>query len=698
MIFNFEAGDFLLHPKYGLGRFLGIEFITLQSSGYEFAKLEYANSTYIYVPIFNLDILKFHTSRDKAIDDNLEVEAIGASKVLKKKEKLKEDIHKVAVELAKIRAARKLMKVDKFTKPKNYEDFEKGFEFDLTVSQVDAQEDILNDLAKSEPMDRLICADVGFGKTELALRAAFIVSNSGRQVLLIAPTTILAQQHYDLCIERFKDFDIKCALNSRFNKGDLADWLEGKVDILVTTISNKGVDNLRTHNIGLVILDEEQHFGAKIKEQLRNIGHFLQLSATPIPRTLNLSLSGIKDISILDIPPFKRKETSVEVIFDSQIDDAGKFNLEQIVRKELDADGRVFLVAPRVNYIEGIEKQVAKFNKPVDYVVIHGKLPAEKIKQGMSDFKSGKKPLLIGTNIIESGLNIEHANLMVIFQSHMFGISQLYQLRGRVGRLDKAGKVYLLSPDNLKDMAIERLQSIAEHTYLGANFSMAQHDLSMRGGGSVLGTNQSGKDYGFGMEMYYHMLATELKALNDEDAQDDFADFYMQFDGFDKAFIPSEFIAEEKVRLDFYKKFSKVLNQKELDKVKNQLESFLEPGQKLPVAVENFCNLIKMKYLSKQYSINYSKFYKDAQQPIKRLMKKADSYLLVLDKSHDSKILHKYVLEAIDSVLKKHNISENIKFSIDSVHHSKPGDYKIEFKGPVLSVLEKLASLQILPL
>lgn len=619
--FVFEHGDYILHPKYGVGRFHGMEFINLPFNSGDFAKIEYQNATYIYVPVFNLNMLKFHSAKDSAT----QIEAIGHSKVLKRRVKLKGEILKIAHELAKVAALRKTMQVDAYDMPDNYAFFDKEFGFELTASQKKAELEIIADLhdttrqieakimPKIIPMDRLICADVGFGKTELALRAAFIAMMNCKKVLFIVPTTILAQQHYELCVERFAKFPIKCGLNSRIHNKDLASWHSGKIDILISTASNVGIKNLLTDNIGLVILDEEQHFGVKFKEQLRTLGHFLQISATPIPRTLNLALANIKDISTLDLPPFKKKDADIKIIFED--DEHDKFDLQSILSQEIAQNGSVFLIVPRINYINEIAKRLENFE--FEFTILHSKLDNALLEQNLSDFKTGKKKIIIGTNIIESGIHIPHANLMIIFYPHLFGISQLYQLRGRVGRADDLGRIYLVTNHLLKNIAHDRLNALVEHNFIGANMQLAMHDLSTRGAGSVLGVNQSGNDYGLGVETYYEMLADAIFEINNT-LPDKLDDFDVQFDGFN-AFIPQKFIPQEAIRLSFYKKLSVVQNQEQLLELAANLKYFGMEYQgdhylsvsdvKLPLEIKNLLFLIEIKCLIYEFCKAYKCFF-----------------------------------------------------------------------------------------
>lgn len=691
MLFSFEVGDYLLHPKYGLGRFCAVEYIQLSGGGYEFLKLEYKSSTFIYIPVFNVDLLKFHSPKDS----DVEIEEIGSSKILRKKEKLKEDVYKVAQELIQISAARKMLSVDTFQVPDDYEAFCNTFEHQLTPSQAKAQKEVLQDLASTTPTDRLICGDVGFGKTELAIRAAFVVVRGRKQVIIVAPTTLLAQQHYKLFSQRFEQFGIKCGVNSRLDKsGDC----KSECDILITTASNKGIANILNENIGLVVLDEEQHFGARFKEEIKARGNFLQLSAMPIPRTLNLALAGIKDISVLDIPPLKRKNTVMQIVYDYELDNK-EVVLEDIIHEELQKGGRAFLVVPRVSLIGEVEQLLSKFKQKINYVIMHGRLSAREIEDNMCAFKSGQKPVLIATNIIESGLNILEANLMIVFRPHMFGISQLYQLRGRVGRAESVGHVYLIAPIMLKEIAQERLQILVEHSFLGANMPLAMHDISTRGAGSVLGTNQSGKDYGFGVEAYYEMLSNALQKLSYDNQQGNQQtqisvanvdqNFELSLEGFTQAYIPSEFIESEHIRLDFYKKLSKVKNETELQELRAQLEYFnaenksennteneLEKQNKLrdalrntlPFEIENFLQIIEIKYLTKNYCAKHAPT--SVQQLIKKIAKREKCAVITLDACVLNEIgMQNFVI----------NERWNVQLKFDPGHRKKTAEYYLEF-------------------
>lgn len=642
MFFSFEIGDYLLHAKYGIARLVALEHIELNGNTYEFLKLEYADAAFVFIPVFRIDILKLHSKNGS----NTIIDTIGKSKILQKKQKLKQEIAKIAHELAKIAAIRAQMKVDSLDIEKieqDYKDFSNKVPFELTLSQKRAIEEIFSDIKQTKPMDRLLCADVGFGKTEVALHSIFVAIKSKKQVLFIVPTTILAQQHYQLVQERFGEFGIKCGLVSRITDLDASDvltkWSDGEIDILIATASNKGIEKFLKANIGLIILDEEHHFGAEFKENARKIGHFLQLSATPIPRTLNLALSKIKDISVLETPPMDKQDIAIHVVCedevfnqeeeivnvivnasekenaqeedddfdfvsrDSKYEDA-KFDFEKIVHEEIAKNGRVFLVVPRISMIENIEKLLNKFKQKVNYLPMHGRLSSVQIGENLEQFRSGSAPILIGTSIVESGLNVVEANLIIIFSAHMFGIAQLHQLKGRVGRLDQRANVYFITPRLLTEIATKRFEVLQKHDYMGANYSLAMEDLSIRGGGTAIGNKQWGSDYGFGIEAYYELLA---EAIAQEDAgiaeqlnmNADQEQELIEFEGFSNAYIPTEFIDDEYIRINFYKKLASVKNEDQLTRIKHELSQFGE----MPIQVMNFLEIVVLKHVAQKKGI-----------------------------------------------------------------------------------------------
>lgn len=588
--------DYVVHPKHGVGIFKGINLISIENFQSEFVRIEYKDqnsesNAAVLIPVIHFGILKFHSSKDS----KTEIDILGKSKVSQKRAKLQEDLMQMAQDLIKIAAEREQKTCKAFSIPESYSDFCGNFEHTLTKCQEKAIDEIQKDLANSKPMDRLLCGDVGFGKTEVALRASYIVAENKSKVLIIIPTTILASQHYELFSKRLEEFGIKCALLSRLvikkEKDQIKDsWVNGEIDVLIATASHKGIKNLLNEQIGLVILDEEHHFGAVFKEEIRKTGHFLQLSATPIPRTLNLALSKLKDISTLENPPENRNKVKIKVAREEEI------NIKSLIKEELEKGGKIFLVAPKIENLGAIEKKIQGF----DSVVVHGQLPVNLFEERMSNFKNGKANILIGTNIIESGLDIKSANLMMIFQAHMFGLAQLHQLKGRIGRrASQHATAYLVVPSKMKEEAENRLQTIEMHDFLGSGFSLALHDMDLRGSGTVLGKKQSGKDYGLGLETYYDMLAQAIEPEKQNEIEE------IDFEGINNAFLSKNYITEEAERAMFYRRLSLAKNQAELEREKKELITKFGP---LEEEAKNFLNVINLKFLS--YGIGIKKFIK----------------------------------------------------------------------------------------
>jgi transcription-repair coupling factor (superfamily II helicase) len=577
MLFSFERGDYVFHTKYGIGRFIGIEYMNINNTGYDFFKIEYLNSSYVYIPNYQLNILKFHSNKNV----DTQIEELGKSKIFKRQPKLREEIEKTAKELMKIAALRRSKIVPAFPIPENYDEFAAGFEHELTICQKKAIADIFEDLRSTMPMDRLLCGDVGFGKTEVALRAIFLSLSAKKQALFIVPTTILAVQHFELAKKRFANFGFKIAMLSKLSKENESikqGWLDGKINLLITTAHHQGVDHLLHQDIGLVVLDEEHHFGAKFKESVRKYGNFLQLSATPIPRTLNLALSKVKEISLLTTYPAQRRAVQIFVIQDGD-------DTRQIINKE---EGKIFLVVPRIEDIHEVSKLLRKDS----FIVLHGQLGPTELEKNLTAFKNGEKRVLLSTTIIESGFNIIDANLMIVFKAHMFGLSQLHQLKGRVGRNNQQASIYFMVPKVLKDIARERLNTIEENSHLGSGYSIAMQDLNIRGAGTAAGVKQSGQDYGYGIEMYYQMLSL---AMGENEAFE--FDKNVNFIDFGDAYIPTDLISDENLRISFYKKLNKIASFSDFEDLKEQLLSFCSNSKPINAFLEICCLQLLTRFL-----------------------------------------------------------------------------------------------------
>ncbi|WP_342261853.1 DEAD/DEAH box helicase [Alphaproteobacteria bacterium endosymbiont of Tiliacea citrago] len=578
MFFSFDKGDYLIHEKYGIGQFIGIESLTINNTLLDFFKIKYLNDSFLLIPSYNIGVFKFHSNKDSGTL----IETLGKSSILKKQSKLKEEISKTAQELIEIYKARESIVLQNFYENDDYHEFCNYFEHELTKSQKKSITEINQDLSKTKPMDRLLCGDVGFGKTEVAARAIALTLTNNHKAIFIVPTTILASQHFESLKDRFLLINKKIAVLSKLNENNnliKKKWLNSEIDLLITTAHHKGIENLLIEKLGLIVLDEEHHFGVKFKEKLRLKAHFLQLSATPIPRTLHLSLSKIKDISLLETPPIGRKDVLLNVC------SLNDLKIEDLIKKEIDNNCKVFLVVPRVQYISEVEKLVSSFQ----YVVLHGQMTKDETNRALSDFSRGNKNILISTNIVESGVNILTANLMIVFYSHMFGIAQLHQLKGRVGRTDVQGKVYFIVPETIKEVAFDRINMIQQNSSLGGGFQLSMQDMEFRGTGTVVGSKQSGKDYGFGAEMYFDVLSECIEKTSKKKNENKIA-----WIGFSDATIPKDYINDDKIRFSFYKKLSLISNIEELKKIIEDLKDFGD----IPKQVYSFLDIVKINLLS----------------------------------------------------------------------------------------------------
>lgn len=578
MFFNFDVDDFLIHERYGVGRFRGIETIMINETSLDYFKIEYLNNSFILIPSYNISVFKFHSNKNS----DTKIEALGKSSILKKREKLMGELNETAQELINIYQKRESIVVPSFHENDLYQEFCKDFQYVLTKGQEKAIKDILEDLSKSKPMDRLLCGDVGFGKTEVAARAIALCITNSYKAIFIVPTTILASQHYASLKFRFEKIGKTIGILSKLNESSFTikkQWLNDEIDVLITTAHHKGIEKLLIDNVGLIVLDEEHHFGVKFKEKIRLKAHSLQLSATPIPRTLHLSLSKIKDISLLEQAPVGRKEVAVNV---STLDE---LDFKKLILDEIEAKGKVFLVVPRVQLIDEIKKLIT-FAK---FTVLHGQMKKDEMNESFKSFSEGDCPILISTNIIESGMNILSANLMIIFYSHMFGVAQLHQLKGRVGRSSEQGRIFFVVPKVLREISLERIKMIQKNSSLGGGFSLSMQDMELRGSGTVVGDRQSGKDYGFGAEMYFDMLSECLGERPIKKTQTKIA-----WVGFNEARIPEDYILDEQTRFAFYKKLSAVSSLKEFDAIYEDLTSF----GVIPDALKSFLNVIRVNLLS----------------------------------------------------------------------------------------------------
>lgn len=596
---SLSVGELVVHIEHGIGRFEGLEKIMAGGAPHDCLKIIYAHDDKLFVPVENIDVI----SRYGADDEDVMLDVLGGAAWQAKKAKVKEKIKDIAEKLIKVAAERQLKTTDTFAPPNGiYDDFCARFPYQETDDQLKAIDDVLADLNTGVPMDRLICGDVGFGKTEVALRAAFSVAMSGAQVALIVPTTLLARQHYMNFQERLKGFPVRVKMLSRLvsakeSRETLEGLKNGSVEIVIGTHALLS-PNVQFCNLGLLIIDEEQHFGVAHKEKLKALKsdvHVLTLSATPIPRTLQLSLTGVKQLSIIATPPVDRLAARTFVMpFD-------KVLIKEAIYREKFRGGQTFFVCPRVSDIAGVQKDLRELVPDVKIAVAHGQMPVKELEDVMTDFAAGKADLLLSTTIIESGIDMPTVNTMIIYRADMFGLAQLYQLRGRIGRSKVRGYCYFTIPPQkkLKPVAERRLNILSALDTLGAGFSLASHDMDIRGSGNVLGTEQSGHIKDVGVALYHHMLEEEIakqKAAATSVALPESEDWSPQITTGIPIMIDERYIPDLGVRLGLYKRIGALKTYDELLDMRAELVDRFGP---IPPEAENLLTTIEIKQMCK---------------------------------------------------------------------------------------------------
>lgn len=585
-----REGDFLVHRDYGVGIFKGLHRMALGGAEGDYLLLHYAGEDKLYLPVDRLSLIqRFRSAEGFAPAPD----RLGASQWAAGKEKARKAIERIAADLVEMYALRKVVKGFRYG-PVNemYREFEASFGFEETPDQARAIEDVLADMEKPEPMDRLVCGDVGFGKTEVAMRAAFRAALEGRQVALLCPTTVLAEQHHQTFRSRLAAFPVNVGMLSRFvprakQKEVLAAAAKGQIDILIGTHRLLSKD-VSLPSLGLLVLDEEQRFGVRHKERLKamrkNID-VLTLTATPIPRTLQLSLSGIRELSIIETPPPERKPVATALI------DRDEATLRTILERELAREGQVFWVYNRVQGLERVVEFVKRLAPGARVGMAHGQMSENALEEAMHQFWHGELDVLVCTAIIESGLDFPRANTLIVDQAQMFGLGQLYQLRGRVGRSDRQAYAVFItpSPDRLPELAKRRMRIILDMDYLGAGFQVAMEDLRLRGAGNILGESQSGHINRIGLDLFLEMLEQAVAKLRGRPIRG------MQETELSlgvPAFIPESYIEENRERLRYYKLLSSATDEASLrDAVFEMRDRF---GQ-LPPEVENFIAVLRFK-------------------------------------------------------------------------------------------------------
>jgi len=600
----FAINDIVVHVQHGIGKYVGIRTITADNHPHDCLLILYHGSDKLYLPIENIELLKKYGK-----DENVELDRLGSQSWQMRKAKAKKRIRDMADKLLGIAAARTLHKTDPvYTNTDEFSKFCADFPYDETPDQMSAIHDVISDLEKDYPMYRLICGDVGVGKTEVAMRAAFLVADAGKQVIILAPTTILALQHYKQFCKRFENYPFRIAhlsrLTSTKDKSKIyTEIASGNIDIIIGThtIFNS---SLEFKNPGLIVIDEEQHFGVSHKEKAKEISegiHVLTLTATPIPRTLQSSMSGIMDMSIICMPPANRVPVTTYILpFSNNA-------IREALLKEKSRNGQSFWIIPRIKHIPDAEKFLAKHVPELSYVIAHGQLSTSALNKAVVDFYNGKYDILLSTSIVESGLDIPSTNTLIVQHADMFGLAQLYQLRGRVGRSPIPAFAFLTTSKKTSPQSEQRLQVIESLEKSGQNFELAQHDLDIRGGGNLLGAEQTGKMHEVGFELYQSMLQDAISSLRNSNTSNDIVETDVSESDWSPLInlavpmlIPEAYIEDHDIRLSIYQQLSQLANRQEIDSITVDLhDRFGKP----PKEVIMLINVIQIKIMCKQLNI-----------------------------------------------------------------------------------------------
>ncbi len=594
---DINPGDLVVHTQHGVATYEGLKVMDIQGVKSEFLQLTFRDSDRLYLPIYRIaQIQKFSGPNSSRVLDKL-----GTNQFQKTKAKVKNQLRDVASELLSLYAKRKETHREPIRDDdEDFHKFELSFPYDETADQLRAIAEIEKDFVKEQPMDRLVCGDVGFGKTEVAMRAAFKAAHAGRQVAVLAPTTVLSFQHLETFQMRFRNWPFVIKALNRFvspadAKKTIQELKEGKIDIIIGTHRLLSKDIL-FKNLGLVIVDEEQKFGVLHKEKVKKMRtsiDSLTLSATPIPRTLNMSLLGIRDLSIINTPPVDRLPTRTFVC---------KFDQETIrkgIQSEISRGGQVFFLHNRVQSIHALADELRQIVPEARLRIGHGQMEEHELEEVMVAFFKHEIDILVCTTIIEAGIDNPRANTMFIDNAHTFGLSQLYQLRGRVGRSKERAYCYLLIPPNkrLESDAQERLKVIQENTALGSGIRIAHHDLELRGAGSILGEDQSGQIDAVGYEMYLELLDETLREAKGEPVKNEIEP---EINVRIPALIPDDYIPDVKMRLGYYRVMSTITSPDDMDKIEDELQ---DQFGKAPEAVVNLMGLMLIRYLCKKLGV-----------------------------------------------------------------------------------------------
>ena len=606
-----QLGDPVVHEHYGVGRYLGLISRSFDDNQQDFLSVEYANGSKLMVPITSLNLISRYTGVSA---DNAPLHKLGSQQWTKAKKKAAESLYDVAAELLEIYAKRESQKGFSYPSPNDsYSSFVSSFAFEETPDQIKTMNDVLLDMQSDKPMDRLVCGDVGFGKTEIAMRAAFLAVESGKQVAILVPTTLLANQHYQTFTDRFSKFPVVIKSLSRFqnNKEQTqikADLKLGKIDIVVGT--HKLIQGgISYKNLGLIIIDEEHRFGVKQKESLKKIrgqSDILTMTATPIPRSLNMALGSLRELSIIASPPAKR--TAIQTF----VDEWDNNTITEACSRELHRGGQIFVVHNDIDTIDNMAESLKDLMPNIKIRVAHGQMPSKELEQIMTDFYHQRFQLLVCTTIIETGIDIPSANTIIINNAQNFGLAQLHQLRGRVGRSHHKAYAYLVvkSTQSITENARKRLDAIASLEELGAGFMLANHDLEIRGAGDLLGENQSGKISEIGFNLYHDLLRRTIHAIKNNYTLDlkDATTEEVEINTGISCIIPETYLPDVHERLILYKR---IASAKDEDSLKELKVEMIDRFGLLPESTQNLFESSSLKNLSQEVGILKVNIYDD---------------------------------------------------------------------------------------
>lgn len=598
---DLEPGDLIVHINYGIGRFQGIKRIKAAGSERDYITLQYGDEETIFIPLEQVNLIQRYIGQEGR---KPRLDRIGGPSWERKKAKVQKSVEDLADRLIKLYARRQTTLGYSFPKDDDFQiSFEAAFPYQETEDQLTAIADVKEDMESPRPMDRLICGDVGYGKTEIAMRAAFKSVMGGRQVALLCPTTILAEQHHENFTERFKRFPVTVGMLSRFvstaeRKKVLLGLESGEIDIVIGThrILSKDV---KFKNAGLLIIDEEQRFGVKDKEALKELKasvDCLTLSATPIPRTLHMSLVKIRDMSLLKTAPSNRRpiETFIQA-FDPDL-------VARSIRREVERGGQIFYLHNRVESLEQVQTFLRELVPEVFVEIAHGKMSARQLEDIMHRFVHGAFQVLVSTTIIENGIDIPNVNTIIIDRADMYGISQLYQLRGRVGRSGRLAYAFLLYPEDreISELAMKRLQIISDFTELGSGFKIAMKDLEVRGAGNLLGSQQSGDVYAVGFDLYLKLLEDAIRERTVEGSEDEIPETYLELDY--SGYIPDGYIDDESEKMEVYKKIAAVEVDADLERLHAELYDRFGP---LPDEVHSLISMAEIRIICRKLKVTH---------------------------------------------------------------------------------------------